>query len=189
MRARPIFTRKARQRRARLVTRLGLIAMALAATWAVGNGHFSTLSAMATTVGQTTLASAGPTERTAREVLGLFDKLAEMGRDFDDAVLGYYADSAVIHLTGLDAIGNAQMLNMTVAELIPVYRQAKPIAQEVGDISSYTDIRARIHGDRVIVRATRYSHWQKYFSPYAVAFQRNADGDWKIIEEWVEVRR
>jgi ketosteroid isomerase-like protein len=188
-RARPIFTRKRRQRRARLVAALSGVVLSLAAVWALGTGGLSTLSAMATPAGQTTLASAGPAEQTAREVLGLFDKLAQMGREFDDAVLGYYSDGAVIHMTGLDDVGNALMVNMSLSDLIPLYHKGKPIAQQVGDISTYSNVRARIHGERVIVRATRYSHWKQYFSPYAVAFQKNADGDWKIVEEWVEVRR
>ncbi len=188
-RTRPIFTRKRRQRRARLVAGLSGIVLSLTAIWALGSGSLSTLSAVAASAKQTTLASAGPAEQTAREVLGLFDKLAKMGRDFDEAVLGYYAEGAVIHMTGLDDVGNASMVNMSTADLIPLFHKAKPLAQEVGDISTYSNVRARIHGERVIVRATRYAHWKQYFSLYAVAFQRNAEGDWKIVEEWVEVRR
>jgi len=78
--------------------------------------------------------------------------------------------------------------------VVPVeqYRQllaaTLPLAEMRGDTNTYSDVTFTVDGDRVRVKAVRYSNLKHYESPLELLVGPDEEGEWKILEEISESR-
>jgi ketosteroid isomerase-like protein len=118
-----------------------------------------------------------------REVAEFLSRYESLNRAFDPKVGEMYAPDAVLRSERRMPSGERRKMEMSGARLQAMLAVAMPMAKATGDRNSYRDVRFRMEGTGVRVRATRYSELKKYESPIDWLFARDAKGQWRIVEE------
>jgi len=115
-----------------------------------------------------------------------FDRYVALEAAFDPAVADLYADDAKIQNTRAYPTGKKRVVTLPAPTYKQLIRQAMPLAKQLGDTSTYSDIQFAQEGDRVRVTATRFSNLKKYSSPLSLLVGPNKEGVWLIYEELSE---
>ncbi len=127
-------------------------------------------------------AGAQPGTEPARQ---LFARYQQLEHNFDPALAQLYADGAIIKVTRIYA-GGVQRQLLVPGDLYQLaLRQSMPLAKAEGDYNRFRDVSYHAAAGGVRIRATRYSVWRNYTSPYTALVARGADGHWRIVEETI----
>jgi hypothetical protein len=118
----------------------------------------------------------------------LFDRYVSLESAFDAGVADLYADSAFIKNTRRYPDGQARTMSMPALTYKTLIRQGMSRAREMGDSSTYSDVKMKLEGERVRIDATRYSNLKQYSSPLSLLVGPDASGNWLIYEEISESR-
>jgi ketosteroid isomerase-like protein len=145
--------------------------------------------ARATTAEFLSSQSSAQSERPPKTAAEFFQKLVAMGKNFDPAIIDLYADEAVVQLTRRDADGRPQTIYLIKERLRELLEVGLPIAKEKNDVSVFSKVTYVPEGDRVRIRANRYSRLKKYSSPYSLLVGKDSSGMWLIYEETIESRQ
>jgi hypothetical protein len=112
-----------------------------------------------------------------------FARFVEMSHAFDPAVADFYADEARVVSVRKYPQDAERTLDMRGVQYKPLIRSVMPLAKARGDRNTYTDVLYQRQGERVWIRATRYSALKKDSSPYALLVGPDGAGKWLIYKE------
>jgi hypothetical protein len=131
------------------------------------------------------LAPAQASETAARQ---LFERYVALGHAYDPSLADLYADDALIRNKRTYPTGEIRELTMPAAKYKALIRSAMPLAKARGDRNTFSDVSYAAEGDRVRIRASRFSELKKYTSPISLLVGPSANGTWLIYEEVSESR-
>lgn len=119
------------------------------------------------------------------QALAFFARYVALGEAYDAALADLYADSSRISFNRIyPAPLPPRSAEVNGDQWRAMIRSAMPLAKAKGDRSEYSNVRAELHGDRVMIRADRYPvlkcAWDRGF--YMVV-ARDAAGGLFIAEE------
>ena len=112
----------------------------------------------------------------------LFNLYIRMEQSYNVELATLYADDAavsVIELRGNDRYKTT----MTGAQFKPLVASYLPVAAQLGEYFTYTNVTLLPEGDKVRILASRASHLKGYSYPYMMLVGPNAAGTWMIWEE------
>jgi predicted DCC family thiol-disulfide oxidoreductase YuxK len=118
----------------------------------------------------------------------LFEQYVALGRAFDPGVADLYADDAVIRNKRTYPTGEVREFALPAPSYKALLREAMPFARERGDRSTFSDVSYKAEGDRVRIRASRFSELKRYTSPISFLVGPSPSGKWLIYEELSESR-
>ncbi len=118
----------------------------------------------------------------------LFEQYVTLGHAFDPGVAELYADDALIRNKRTYPTGEVREMTMPAPNYKAVIRKVMPLAQARGDRSTYSDVSYTPEGDRVRIRASRFSELKSYASPISLLVGPGEGGPWLIYEEITESR-
>lgn len=121
-------------------------------------------------------------DSATNEVKQAFEKNVDLGKKFDPAVADFYSDNAVIKNTRRYPDGQSRDLSLSGKAYKDLIRASMPVANERGDISTYSEVSYKEEDGKVRITATRYSELKKYSSPISLLVAKT-DGKWLIVEE------
>lgn len=138
-----------------------------------------------------TLAAPADVEQSAvQDAKAFLQRMSALAQIYSLDVLSLYADEAVIHAKAVDARADAKPLNIKGSHWKSLLREA--IEQGVPHIEVSNFHRARVEqiGERLVVRAQRYSTTRCYWdNNYQLVLVRQSAGAFKIVEETLGTRR
>lgn len=128
-------------------------------------------------------AIAGPSlEEDAKAFLA---RLAALGDAYDPALADLYADDAAIKAIRRYPGGQERVMELTGIEWKDLIRSAMPLARLQNDRSELREPEFEVEGDRVKVKANRYSFRKCYLDTgYYVILERQSDRSLRIVEEY-----
>lgn len=126
-----------------------------------------------------------PTADPARQ---LFEQYVALGQAFDPGVADLYADDAVIRNKRTYPTGEVREVTIPAPNYKALLRQAMPFARERGDRSKFSDVSYTPEGERVRIRASRFSELKRYTSPISLLVGPAPSGKWLVYEELSESR-
>ena len=116
-----------------------------------------------------------------------FERYQELLQAFDPEVIDQYSDDArIVNVRRYPGDLPDRTLELTGAQYKDLARGAMPMAKERGDVSRYSELTYSLEGERVRIRATRYSVLKDYESPYSALVGPSEKGSWLIFEEHSE---
>jgi hypothetical protein len=149
--------------------------------------HFSrpacVLVLLAVVVGA--VASTEGSETPARE---LFEQYVALGHAYDARLADLYADDAVIRNKRTYPTGQVRELTIPATRYKTLIREAMPLAKARRDRNTFSNVRYTPEGERVRIRASRFSEPKNYTSPISLLVGPSATGQWLIYEEVSESR-
>lgn len=107
----------------------------------------------------------------------------ERGKNFDVAVAECYSDKAEMSHTRKFPNGTTRTLELSGVQMKKLIVETMPIAKQLNDYDTLSNLTYKAKGKRFHVFATRYSERKKYYSPIYFLVGRDASGAWKIYEE------
>ena len=113
----------------------------------------------------------------------LFDKYVALEHAYDGAVADLYADTALIVNKRIYPTGEVRELTFPADKYKALVRAAMPLAATRGDRSTYSTVSYTREGQRVRIKATRFSELKKYSSPISLLVGPSERGGWLIYEE------
>lgn len=133
-----------------------------------------------------TLAGAqAPSTSAARQ---LFEQYVALGQAYEPGVADLYAEEALIRNKRTYPDGQVKEMTLPAPTYKTLLRNAMPLAKSRGDRSTYSDVSYTVEGQRVRVKAARYSELKKYTSPISLLVGPGPGGKWLIYEELSESR-
>lgn len=141
----------------------------------------------ATVIALPVAAEQGPDARLAK-AKELFGRYAALERAFDPAVADLYSDDAVIRNKRTYPTGEIRELTIPAPQYKQLARATMPLAKARGDVSTYNEVRYKVEGEGVRVRANRFSELKRYDSPLSLLVKPSTSGSWLIHEELSESR-
>ena len=117
-----------------------------------------------------------------------FEQYVALGHAYDAAVADLYADDALIKNRRVYPTGDVRELTMPAESYKTLIRQTMPLAKIRGDRSTYSDVNYTAEGQRVRIKASRFSELKKYKSPITFLVGPSPNGRWLIYEESSESR-
>jgi len=118
------------------------------------------------------------------EARRFFERFVNLERSFDPAGLDLYADEARIVVVRKYPAGLPdRVVELSGAQYKKVARPLLPAARAINDRAKYFDLRFSREGDGVRITGKRYSERKRFTGTYSVLIQRDASGDWRIVEE------
>lgn len=101
---------------------------------------------------------------------------------FDAKATEYFLDEAVLENTRHYPSGKERKMTLTGAQFKSLIKSVMPMAKAKGDVSKYKNVTYTLEGEKVIVKATRWSVLKQYDSPYEAHFIL-VDGKARIVKE------
>lgn len=130
-----------------------------------------------------------PTLSLAETPQAFFARYVQLGANFDIAVIDLYADDARITSLRRYPNGREQSMRLDGVKWKSVIAQVMSTARGRGDVSEYSAIQMLEDGDRIKIRANRYSVLKCYTdSRYYMTIAPANDGRWQIVEEHMEIQ-
>ena len=129
-----------------------------------------------------------PTFAEPRSAEDLFAIYSAADQYFDAGVVILYADEARILHTRRYPNGQVRKVEFPIDQWKTLIVQTMPLAKELNDTSTYSQIRFAQEGKRIRIRAVRYNARKDYESPFQLLVGQNAAGLWRIYEEVSESR-
>lgn len=124
------------------------------------------------------------------EIEEFFNKSIELSNSFDVAVVDLYSDNAIIKTYRRYPFGMNREMAMTGAQWKELVIKTMPLAKMKNDRSTFSDIKITIiDKNKAKIKANRYSNLKCYTDTgYYVIAERQADGNYLIIEEYSETQ-
>ena len=129
-----------------------------------------------------------PTFIEPRSAEDLFSLYSAADQNYDVSVVVLYADDARILHTRRYPNGTARKVEIPVAEWKSLIIQVMPVAKELGDTNTYSQVRYVPEGKLIRIRAVRYNSRKDYESPIQLLVGTTPSGLWRIFEEVTESR-
>jgi ketosteroid isomerase-like protein len=136
--------------------------------------------------GLTDAAAETDPRQAEREALSAFAEFAALQSAADFAYLAYYHDNAAIHLRRLQPDGSETLLDFHKGNWAGLQRHRYSASAGKVDAPAYSRLAARSDGAVVIIEGKRSLRSEGHTGAYKAALMRDADGKWKIVEEWLE---
>ncbi|MCA9392884.1 MAG: hypothetical protein KC900_01665 [Candidatus Omnitrophica bacterium] len=127
---------------------------------------------------------ANATQETKEEAF--FNRFVELEHSFDPAVADLYTDDARIRTQRLQPDGRRNPMEMSGKQMKGLIGKVMPLAEQRGDISTYSDVRYSTEGNRVTIHATRYSAAKCYADPNYYLVIEDTGAGYRIVEEFAE---
>ena len=118
----------------------------------------------------------------------LFAQYVALGHAYDPALAELYADDALIKNKRTYPTGEVREITIPAPKYKALIREVMPFAKARGDRSTFSQVSYSPEGDRVRIRASRFSELRKYASPVSLLVGPSARGGWLIYEESTESR-
>ena len=129
----------------------------------------------------------GPSSPEVDSARALFDSYVQLEHAYDPAMAELYSDDAVIKNTRRYPTGQVREMELTGAQYKTLIRRVLPLAQRLGDRSTYSDVTFELNEEgSVSIKASRYSERKDYTSPLKITVAPDREGNWRIIEELSE---
>lgn len=112
-----------------------------------------------------------------------FEEYVALGKSFDLKSVDLYASSALIKNTRRYPDGTTKELTFPPDQYKSIARMALPLAKARGDMNEYSELKYTLEGDKVRIKASRFSLLKKYFSPFELLVGPDKNGTWLIWEE------
>lgn len=125
-----------------------------------------------------------PSPLSVEEAKEFLDRFEELGRQFDPAIAGLYADDALIQSVRRYPNGRERTMKFEALMYKRLIRTLMPFAKARNDVSTLTDVTYSKEGDRIRINATRHSELKNYDSPYSLLVGRSSSGQLLIYEEF-----
>lgn len=109
--------------------------------------------------------------------------------EWDLGFLAYYHPQAAIHLRRLLPDGDTDTIEYRTRGWRSLQKHWAPSSgnsEDRSDTPAYNGIRTRLEGNLVIIEGRRRVESEGHTGPYKVALVQTPDGEWRIIEEWIE---
>jgi endonuclease YncB( thermonuclease family) len=107
----------------------------------------------------------------------------ERSKNFDLAVTECYSDKAEVAYNIYYPNGTTRTLELSGVQVKKLIAEAMPVAKQLNDYNTLSNVTYTAKGKRFQISATRYSERKKYYSPIYFLVGRDASGAWKIYEE------
>jgi hypothetical protein len=132
-------------------------------------------------------ASAGPSlEQDAKDFLARF---GELGDAYDPAIADLYTDDAVVKAFRRYPHGLERAVEMPGVAWKEMIQRFMPLAKAQNDRSEFREPEFEVDGDRVRIKADRYSFRKCYLDTgYYMIVQKQPDGSLRIVEEYSETQ-
>lgn len=163
--------------RKRLLLALGAV-LVLTVLAGVGFG------AWAVSYYQRSLEPPGPTP-TPQELIALYQQYE---RRYDPRIASLYLDDARIVHSRSYPTGQIREMEFAMEHYRILLLLLTPLARLTADANEYSDFSFEQSDGVAYVQATRRPRWKSYESPSEWILHRQADGNWKIAEEYVTSR-
>jgi hypothetical protein len=123
-----------------------------------------------------------------RGALVAFKDFAKLQSKWDLGFLAYYHPQAAIHLRHLLPDGATDTVEYRTRGWKSLQKHWAPGSEreEWPDAPAYSGISTRLDGNLVVIEARRRVETENHTGPYKVALVQTPDGEWRIIEEWIE---
>ena len=116
-----------------------------------------------------------------------FDRFVQLSDAFDPAVADLYADSSKIKWLRRYPDGAERVMEMPGSQWRSALTSLMPLAKAKGDRSKYTNVRVEPAGERLRIRADRYSVLKCYSDKnYYMLVDRSSTGTLYVAEEYFE---
>lgn len=116
-----------------------------------------------------------------------FEDYEARGKDFDVGITDLYSDDANVSAVRKMSDGIEQTMKVSGSEWKKMLVDAMDIAKKRDDKSEFSDVNVQVTGDTAKITAKRYSTSKCFFDErYYMVAKRFADGDIRIIEEFME---
>lgn len=165
----------------------------LAGRLAISAGHFGSDGRPPSNPSQTaTLSADADPAALQRSALDAFTRFARLQARFDLGYLAYYDEQAAVHFRRLRPDGGVDVQDYGRAGWADLQRHlfsdgAERISQDAAP--AYNQLHAHVEGGSVIIEGKRRIESESHTGPYKVAMVPTADGDWRIVEEWIESKQ
>lgn len=124
-----------------------------------------------------------------KAVLDFFNRYITLTTNFDDSVSLLYSDKAKIHTYRRYPNGVERVAEMTGAQWKELLVKVMPLAKQRGDISKYDNVAFSVNGNKIKIKADRYSLLKCYTDKgYYMVIEQDGKKDFKIIEEYMETQ-
>ena len=123
----------------------------------------------------------------AREAVEIrFGEFLQAKAEFSETVIDFYSDDAAIdHFEQV----NPQFLkenHLTGKQYKHILNKIRLLAKANNDEWDFSDLEFNAIGTEVHVKGTRFSHLRNYTVPYESHWAKDANGDWKIVYEYLK---
>lgn len=108
--------------------------------------------------------------------------------NFDPGILSLYDKNAKIQIIRRSQQGDKTM-NLSFAQYRELIISSLPLAKSRGDRSTFSNVTYKAEGQRVRIRAQRYSQLYRNTNPHTLLVGPDATGKWVIFEEVIEAQR
>jgi endonuclease YncB( thermonuclease family) len=112
-----------------------------------------------------------------------FEECDKRARNFDISLAECYSDKSFVRNTRRYPSGRTRILEFTAAQWKKLILEAMPIAKQLNDYSTFSNVTYTTEGKRIRINATRYSERKKYYSPISILVGRDSSGSWRTYEE------
>jgi hypothetical protein len=118
-------------------------------------------------------------------VEAFFAKYQKLGTTFDMKLADLYSDQAAIYPASLSKDGlTVKSMRLTGVQWKALLARALPLAKQVNDRDTYSNVRVSTEGAKAKIEADRYSNLKCYTDKhYSMRVERQSDGSYLIIEE------
>ena len=157
--------------------------------WLIVSAHrFDDDAAMGMSTQQAALPAGADPAALERGALAAFEDFARLQSRWDLGFLAYYHPQAAIHLHRILPDGRAETIEYRTRGWKNLQKHWAPSSdrEDSPDTPAYNGIRTRLEGNLVIVEGRRHVESENHTGPYKAALVQTPDGEWRIIEEWIE---
>lgn len=118
----------------------------------------------------------------------IFEQYVALEYAYDPSVADLYADDALIKNKRTYPTGEVREITIPAPKYKALILQSMLLARTRGDRSTYSDVSYTPEGERIRIKASRFSELKKYASPISLLVGPSPSGKWLIYEELSESR-
>lgn len=118
----------------------------------------------------------------------LFAQYVALGQAYDPDLADLYANDALIKNKRISPTGEVRDVTVPAPGYKTLMRKVMPAAKARGDHSTYTGVVYLPEGERIRIKASRFSVLENYTSALSLLVGRSPGGKWLIYEELSESR-
>jgi hypothetical protein len=133
-------------------------------------------------------ADARSVQPSIQEAQQLFRKFKQREAAFDPSLAALYSNYAKVYTLRRMKNGRVRPLSSSGREFKRNLRKTLALAKKRGDRNTYSRVRYLPEGRSVRIRAMRYNRMKQYSSPFTLLVGKDADGEWRIVEDISETR-
>ena len=119
----------------------------------------------------------------------LFEQYLKLSWNYNPEILNLYAKDALIQVTIRPQGGQANVMTFSLNDFKNLVLASIPKAKARGDRNTYSEVVYTPEGNKVRIKAKRYSLLHQYTSPHSMLVGLDRTGKWVIFEELIEVKR